>query len=138
MLLVSELSSQLSLILSMNRRVIVYRTIENNLDELNVEAWHEGLQVGHALCERHGEQLKICDLWIEERLRRNGIGTGLLRHLLQTADAAGIREVWGEVTLEDIGRWPGLLQWYEKHSFVAQEPDDACISTAAKKVTRRR
>lgn len=117
---------------------IVYRTTENNLEELNVEAWHDGKKVGYALCERHREQLKICDLWIEQRLRRNGIGTGLLRHLLQTADAAGVREIWGEVTLEDVGRWHGLLQWYERHNFVAQEPDDACIPTAAKKIIRRR
>lgn len=116
---------------------IVYVITENDTEELNIEATLDGRRVGNLWCERCGERLQICDLRIDEKQRRRGIGTALLQRAINAADAAGVREIWGEVTSKDIEGWPGLLRWYEKHGFAVQEPDDECIRTAARKIVRR-
>lgn len=121
----------------MRRREIEYVISENDEEELNIEARLDGHRIGYVWCERDRERLQICDLRIDDKQRRRGIGTGLLQRALDSADVAGVREIWGEVTLKDIERWPGVLRWYERHGFVVQEADDECIRTAAKKIVRR-
>lgn len=106
--------------------------------------------IGYARGEREGDRLRLLDFKVEKSappgtdfpqgtpLRGRGIGTALLTRLLQEADAAGLREIWGNVTQNDIDETPHLLAIYEKHSFSVQEPDGECESNPAKKIVRRR
>jgi len=112
--------------------------IENDAEELVVEAKIGRRQIGYAGCERRGDRLQVCDLRIDENHRRRGLGTAMLRLLLDTADAAGVGVIWGEVTADDIQNWPGLLAWYERFGFTVQIPDDECIKIAVKKIVRQR
>lgn len=122
----------------MNRGEIDYVVTENDSEELNIEARLDGCRIGYVWCERRRDRLQICDLRIDEEQRRRGIGTALLRRLIDDADTAGVREIWGEVTSKDIEDWPGLLPWYKRHDFVVRDPDAECIRTAAKKIVRQR
>src|SRR4051794_682856 len=92
-------------------------------ESLDVEAWLDGRKIGYAWCERTGDRLKVADLHVGDAYRRRGIGSELLRRVLRAADAAGILEVWGVVTADDLARWPGLLDWYRRHGFGVAEPD---------------
>jgi ribosomal protein S18 acetylase RimI-like enzyme len=92
-------------------------------DDLDIEASLEGRRVGYIWCLRDGCRLKIADLQVAQAYQRRGIGARLLRTVLQAADGAGIDEVWGVVTDDDLKRWPGLLRWYERNGFTITEPD---------------
>lgn len=69
--------------------------------------------------------------------RHLGIGRLMMRRLLAEARAAGLREVWGSVTRDDIDRAPHLLDWYRRLGFMVLEADQECIPTAAKKIVMR-
>src|SRR5689334_21972571 len=58
-------------------------------------------------------------LWLFGRrrslqLRKQAIGTTLLRRFIREADLAGVREVWGSVMAGAIEEQPHLLPWYER------------------------
>jgi len=124
-------------------------------DDFDVEALIGGQRVGSAQGLRDGDRVHLADIRIDDPprrrvgliaslfgakaprpLRRQGIGTELLKRFLGEADARGVREIWGEVTKHDASDW--LLNWYRKHGFVVEDPDKNCMENTAKKVVRRR
>jgi GNAT superfamily N-acetyltransferase len=107
-------------------------------DELDAEARIGVRRIGYLWCCRDGSGLQIADLQVNEEYRRHGIGTKLLHLVLTTADEAGIEEIWGGITKDDLARWPGLIDWYKRNGFVVSEPDvDIRQPQFERKVVRR-
>ena len=133
----------------MNLDKIQYRLTADD-EEIDVEAWVEGIRLGYAWTSRTDDRLQLAEWFVEPevsiagrtwKLRGRGIGSELLRHMLNQADAAGVREVWGCVTAEDIQNGPELLARYERHGFVVGDADAECLShvrTAVKKIVRQK
>lgn len=94
---------------------------EGNFD---LKALSNGIQIGYAHGDLEGDRLHLLDLKVEEvappgmtfpagsALRGRRIGSELLAEYLRRADRAGVREVWGCVTQDDIDATPpaGLLR----------------------------
>jgi hypothetical protein len=64
-----------------------------------------------------------------------------MRTVLTSADKAGVTEVWGLVTVEDLKCWPGLTGWYQRLGFAvvdatATDRDD--VPDAVNRIARRR
>jgi hypothetical protein len=126
--------------------------------DFDVEAHIDGIRVGYAWGIRDGDRLHLTDIRVDEfapcggsmlprviqsffppaKLRGTGVGRELLRRFLRNADTAGVCEVWGSVTEDDLRNWPGLLDWYGRYGFVVREPDSECINIAFKKIVRGR
>jgi N-acetylglutamate synthase-like GNAT family acetyltransferase len=122
---------------------VTYVTIYDDEEDLDVEAHLDGKRIGCASCTRDGDRLKLADIAIEdEKLRHRGYGTGLLRFILDRADAKGIKEIRGIVTAQDLQTCPGLLAWYERHGFTVEEPEPRIAGDsgpiAKKKISRVR
>ena len=110
-------------------------------EDLDAEALLDGVKIGYANCFREGDRLKICDLQVDDGYRRRGIGRQLIRFVLEVADGAGVGEVWGLVTEQDLTRWPGLTAWYERLGFAitdANAADKNDVPDAVKRIVRRR
>ncbi len=124
----------------------------------NVTAKWSGRKIGYIYCMRTGDRLLLSEFWVEDELqvpwpvcdglrlllgiprrkmnfRNQGVGRRLLERLLAEAKRAGVKEIWGSVTQEDIGKTPGLLEWYARHGFAVGDTDAECIQNAAKKIT---
>lgn len=128
-------------------------------DELDAEARLHGLKIGYVNCIKRDARLQLADIRIDHvsrrrptflerlrsligvprlpELRHRGIGSELLKTVLRAADSAGIHEIWGCVTHEDLATQPRLLGWYERHGFIVQEPDEECVTGTVKKIVRR-
>src|ERR1700721_728258 len=129
----------------MNLDNIQYRLIVDD-EEIDVEAWRGGSRLGYVWTSRTDDRLQLAEWFVEPEVwiagqtwkpRGRGIGSELLRQILNEADAAGVREVWGCVTAEDIQIGPELLARYERHGFVVSDADSECLShvrTAVKKI----
>ena len=119
--------------------------------------WHDR-QVGYARCTRTAGRLMLGELRVKDNLpvpwpfldclrlllgipcrrldfRKQGIGSRLLERILAEAARAGVTEILGSVTQEDIDKTPALLDWYARHGFTVEEPVAACITTAVRKIT---
>ena len=110
-------------------------------EDLDAEARLHGAKIGYVNCIRDDDRLKICDLRVDEAQRGRGIGRQLLQLVLQAADCAGVREVWGLVTDGDLARFPGLTGWYERLGFAINDADSADksdVPDAVKRIVRRR
>jgi len=118
---------------------VEYR-LEGDDDDLDAVAMVGGEQVGYANGIKTGDSLFLADIHIELPFQCQKIGSGLLRFVLNVADAACMREVWGKVTADDLDVNPHLLEWYQRHGFEIIEPDSdmATGPVALKKVVRRR
>lgn len=49
--------------------------------------------------------------------RSRGLGSALLRCLIDHAHAKGAQYLYGDVFRQDVENNPNLLQWYQKHGF---------------------
>jgi hypothetical protein len=146
--------------MKIDQRQITYEFHDDD-GAFDIEAWLGGVRIGYARCVPKGERLTLGDIHVEEeiprrwpilhnllhffvgkrcpwRTRRLGIGNQLLTRLLQKADASGFQEICGSIMPADIQAWPGLLDWYRRHGFVATEPDEQCLRGAVKKIVRRK
>lgn len=94
-------------------------------EELDAEAHLGGRKIGYVWNMRTGDRLQLCDIHVDERCRGSGVGGGLLGFVLAAATAAGIREVWGLVTNDDLKRSSGLVNWYAKNGFRVEPATDA-------------
>jgi hypothetical protein len=119
----------------------------------DIDGRMDGLRVARAVCVRTGDRLLLGDISLEQdvsppwpilhrrrprQLERRGIGTALLKRLLQEAEAAGISEIKGSVTLDAIVTQPWLLSWYKKHGFEVTEADAGSLRGSKKMVVWRR
>lgn len=123
---------------SMTRGRVKFMLVDEQ--DLDVKAFLDGSAVGQAWGTRDGDTLKLEDIEIKDAYRHRRIGSALLTFMLRLADSAGIREIWGVVTAEDLKQTPSLLNWYERNGFITTEPDadtDPRLR-AVKKIVRRR
>jgi hypothetical protein len=131
-------------------------TFEDEDNDFDLEVLLDGARVGWARGSREGNRLHLADIQVNEhggrpcaflpwfirkhlppkRLRRQGIGSALLREYLRRADAAGIEEVWGSVVQLDLDKYPSLLEWYERHDFTISDPDEECFQGQIKPVKK--
>jgi hypothetical protein len=56
------------------------------------------------------------------RYRRRGLGTVLLKYIIDLARAKGVRTLHGSLTDQDLDSNPNLLNWYRKHGFAIEPP----------------
>ena len=54
--------------------------------------------------------------------RGRGLGTALLRSMIEHSRQVGAKELCGEVFEQDVQNCPVLLSWYERQGFERQEP----------------
>lgn len=92
-------------------------------EDLDADAVLDDERIGYVNCIREGDRLMIADIEIKEPFPRHGIGSELLRFVLDAADAAGFRDVWGKITADDVKKTPGLRGWYERQGFSVTDPD---------------
>jgi len=114
--------------------------VDESEDDLDVFAMLNGACVGKALCLKNGNMLKLADIEVNIHLRNLGIGSDLLRMVRQKVDDAGIKEIWGIITREDLQETPHLLDWYMRQDFTVLEPDadtDPRFNAVKKIVCRR-
>ena len=127
-------------------------TFLNDDGDFDVEALVNGARIGQALGWRTGDRVQLNQievntegplrapnlptfirLWLgRPKLRRRGIGDGLLKRFLAEADTAGIHEVWGSVMPKDLKDAPFPLRWYAKNGFSIEEPDGESMEGAVK------
>lgn len=105
-------------------------------EDLDAEAQIDGQSIGYAWSTRTDDRLQLCDIHVDGGFRGHGIGGGLLRFVLATATAAGIHEVWGIVTNDDLAPWPGLANWYAQNGFGLQPATDSDRRTLPNAVHR--
>jgi len=63
--------------------------------------------------------------------RHQGLGTKLLTLLIEHAREKNVQRIYGNVMKDDIGKTPGLIEWYERHGFQRCGPYQGCIANAA-------
>ena len=138
-------------------------TVHSSFDGviLNVEALWRGIRVGHVWCMIEDDRkLLVCDMHINDQVptphpftrwllnvigipcktrsfRGMGVGRRMIRAVISEASEAGIREVWGSVTPNDIDRTPHLLDKYRNLGFTVLDADRECIRSAAKKIVMK-
>ncbi len=66
-----------------------------------------------ALVPRGGGVAEIVRMSVARDLRRQGIGSAVLRRLLESAPAAGCRKI----ILETTSTWTDAIAFYERHGF---------------------
>lgn len=111
---------------------------------------HGGWRVGYAYCSFDGKVMRLNDIVVRDdvvlpptnflhalwrilfkprplQLRGQGLGTAMLRQVVEEAHARGAERIVGLVTPEDRRNNPGLLAWYAKHGFVALEQPDKAV-----------
>lgn len=105
---------------------------------------HLGWEVGYAYCSFDGRVMRLNDIHVKDDvtlpprnlihafwrvivqprpldLRKQGLGTAMLRRVISEANARGAERIVGSVTPDDRKDNPGLLAWYAKHGFVVTE-----------------
>jgi ribosomal protein S18 acetylase RimI-like enzyme len=81
-----------------------------------------GLVLGYELQRRHGPErsLFVYDIGVEQRHRRRGIGTQLMKHLFAAAQAEGAAEAF---VLTDESN-PSAMRFYESLGGYRERNDD--------------
>jgi GNAT superfamily N-acetyltransferase len=59
---------------------------------------------------------------VTEDYRRRGLGSAMLRVVINQATARGFKSIDGSVTVGDLIASPYLLGWYRKHGFKVTQP----------------
>jgi ribosomal-protein-alanine N-acetyltransferase len=75
-------------------------------------ATHEGRIVGYLICSRYDTVWHVMNVAVDDRLRRQGIGTALLEYLFEHADGPG-----EQYTLEVRMSNAGAIDLYERFGF---------------------
>ncbi|MDT8389182.1 MAG: GNAT family N-acetyltransferase [Lentisphaeria bacterium] len=120
-----------------------------------------GCDVAYANCELTAENvLGLSDICVENNLllppslkkqlpsswrnktgtgnfRSLGIGTALLKRVIEEAEKAGIKKIWGSVTHDAVKENEHLLGWYERQGFTTHPADDECLENAVFKVVMK-
>ena len=64
--------------------------------------------------------VRIVRMWIQKDLRRSGIGTRIMQHLLNQARL----KKYSRVVLETTSTWSDTISFYQKHGFEIEEYRD--------------
>ena len=67
--------------------------------------------------------VRIARMWIQKDLRRSGIGTRIIQHLLSQARLKN----YSRVVLETTSTWSDAISFYQKHGFEILEYRDGDI-----------
>lgn len=79
---------------------------------------------GYAYLKWNEDTLDIRDLHVAPRYGRLGLGDALLRRIVLWAGTAGKSKVWGGIVQKDMRESPFLLEWYQRHGFTVEAPED--------------
>lgn len=71
--------------------------------------------LGFILCQIIADEAEILTLCTAPTARRWGVGTKLVQHILQTAQARGVRKIFLEVAVDNVA----ARSLYEKNGFFA-------------------
>lgn len=112
-----------------------------------------GTEVGTAKCIIDSSDMLLGDLLIYDgsnlslgqRLMRRfngepvtyqgvGLGTALLKAILQYARDNKIRTIHGAVTQSDLDKNPYLLTWYQQYGFQIEEPTEQEVKSAIARI----
>jgi hypothetical protein len=109
------------------------------------------VEVGRASCILESQDMLIGDLIVNDNLefsnlsdqyfklthwnepqnyRRKGLGTYLLKYIIDLAKIKGIEKMHGSLVEDDIQDNPNLINWYKKHGFRVESPTSEEVSTA--------
>jgi len=86
-------------------------------------------EVGMSIIERMAqEQAKSNSK--KKDFRNKGLGTELLKSLVEYALENDVKQICGSIVRLDIIRKPNLIEWYEKRGFRTGPPYPGCIKEA--------
>jgi len=68
--------------------------------------------------------LTLADVRLEPHYRGRGMGSTLLRHIIDLACQHGLRRIYGFVVERDYQAMPHLLDWYARHGFTVTPATD--------------
>lgn len=130
-----------------------YKVTYSGEDLLIVRLYRSGVEVGTAKCIIDSSDMLLADLVIcdgsdlsfGERLMRRlngepvtyqgiGLGTALLKAIIQFARDSKIRTIHGSVTPSDLNQTPYLLAWYQQHGFKVEKPTEQEVKSAAARI----
>jgi NAD(P)H-flavin reductase len=63
-----------------------------------------------------------------------GLGTAVLKAIIQIARDKKIRTIHGSVTQQDLDKTPHLLTWYQQHGFQVEEPTEQEVGSAISRI----
>jgi len=107
----------------------------------NFTARRKGRRLAHAWCTPEGDALQIMDFEVhrelvtpsnpllpqffavKRQLRRRGIGSALMRFVIETATEKNMTRISGEVADQDLEEFAGLMEWLEEFGFKRLQPD---------------
>lgn len=116
-----------------------YQSIQLHLSRCQRET-----RIGHAYCTFNSpEDMVLADIIINDELkflslsdkffklthwneptdyRRKGLGTYLLKYIIDLAKSKKVKKVHGFLTFKDIDANPNLIHWYQKYGFKLESP----------------
>ena len=116
---------------------------------LLVRLHSSGVEVGAAQCVIDANDMLLGDLvmcdggdlsYIQRLMRRLngepvtyqglGLGTAVLKTIIQIARDKKIRTIHGSVTQQDLDKTPHLLTWYQHHGFQVEKPTEQEVKSA--------
>ncbi|TVQ18893.1 MAG: hypothetical protein EA367_13365 [Leptolyngbya sp. DLM2.Bin15] len=131
-----------------------YELTCSEMDSLLIVHLHRsGEEVGTARCIIDADAILLCDLeicdgrdlnWVQRLMRQLsgkpvtyqclGLGTAILRTVIQNARDKELRAIYGSVTQTDLDNNPHLLTWYQQHGFQIEEPTEQEIESAIARI----
>ena len=96
--------------------------IESNYgsDNFFITCCDERLVGTGGLSAESSSVVRIVRMWIQKDLRRSGIGTMIMQHLLSQARL----KKYSRVVLETTSTWSDAISFYQKHGFEIEECRD--------------
>lgn len=131
------------------------KILENSDHFFIVEVRHQGEYVGIAKCALSlPDTMELSDIKIRDdsdppeniidhmmksipsskrdakSYRHIGLGTALLKLVVDHAREKQVKRVFGSIVKKDIDRTPDLIAWYEKRGFRRCNPYPSCVAEA--------
>jgi hypothetical protein len=93
--------------------------------------------IGDLIIDDYSSHLSINDKlyslfnWNEpNNYQRRGLGTKILKYLIETAKLKGVKTLHTSLTEDDITQNPNLIDWHRKHGFKIEPPTKDEVSSA--------
>ncbi|MDZ8068073.1 MAG: GNAT family N-acetyltransferase [Nostoc sp. DedQUE08] len=112
--------------------------------QLHLSRCKRKIRIGHAYCTFNSqEDMVLSDIIISNEskflslsdklfqlthwneptdYRRKGLGTYLLKYIVDLAKSKKVKKIHGCLTFKDIDANPNLIHWYQKHGFKLESP----------------
>ncbi len=87
--------------------------LDAHASELALVAEHDGVVVGFIVTRQAANELEILNLAVAAAMRRQGVATALLKHVLTHAAAHGVHKAFLEVRASNLA----ARRFYESHGF---------------------